>query len=245
MNLTQSAVSATAQNGGSESPIETLKAQRTTGLILGEPWAFGKTIGASVVSCPCYHGCVRSLSAYLADQQKRDRDDRSLTSRSDLRKARKDTESAFATLARALCDCSEKQFKRLELPEALRDLVLEARRIDSPAARDRALRLVRRELRDGDAAAVQQQLSALEKPSRASRASEQWCNRLIDEREPALNEFVNQYPAADRQQLRLLVRNVAKASAEQRTKAVAALTRCVRASMTAASDCDTPKLEHD
>ncbi len=188
---------------------------------------------------------MRSLSAYLADQQKRACDDRDLTSRSDLRKERKDAESAFVTLARALCDCSEKQFKRLKLPEPLRDIVLEARRIDSPAAKDRALRLVRRELRDGDAAAVQRQLEALEKPSRTSRATEPWCNRLIDEREPALNEFVSQYPAADRQQLRRLVRNVAKASTEQRAKAVAALTRGVRATMAAESDRDTPEPEHD
>jgi ribosomal 50S subunit-associated protein YjgA (DUF615 family) len=107
---------------------------------------------------------VRNLAAYLADQQKRSLDDRDLTSRSDRRKAQKQTEAAFTDLARALCGCSERQLSRLDLPEPLLDSVLDARRIDSPAAKERALRVVRRELRNGDAGAVRRQLDSLGDP---------------------------------------------------------------------------------
>ena len=109
---------------------------------------------------------MRKLTDYLADQHKRDLDDRDLTSRSDLKKARKQAENALSELARALCDCSDKQFRRLELPESLEQAVLEARGIVSPSAKDRALRLVRRELRNGDAEAVRRQLDNLNKPKR-------------------------------------------------------------------------------
>ncbi len=104
---------------------------------------------------------MRKLADYLADQEKRALDDRDLTSRSDLRKQRKQAESAFAELARALCECTEKQFKRLELPELLSQVVLEARSIESPSAKDRALRLVRRELRNSAAETVRRQLENL------------------------------------------------------------------------------------
>ena len=174
---------------------------------------------------------MRNLAAYLADQQKRALDDRELTSRSDVRKARKEAESSFTDLARALCDCTDKQFKRLQLPEGLSNCVLEARRINSPAARDRALRLVRRQLRDGDAEEVRRQLDSLAnaKPVNASPKVQSWRDRLIEGGEPVLTEFVNLHPDVDRKRLRTLIRNVAKASDANRPKALAALAQCVNA----------------
>ncbi len=95
---------------------------------------------------------VRSLTDILAEQRKRDEDDRDLRSRSDARRERKEREAAWVALAEALVSLSERRLEELALPEGLQDAVLEARAIRSPAARMRALRLVRRELRDCDEA---------------------------------------------------------------------------------------------
>jgi ribosome-associated protein len=172
---------------------------------------------------------VRKLADYLADQHKRDQDDRDLTSRSDLRKVQKEAEMAYAELSQSLCDCSDKQLRRLELPELLRQVVLEARSIVSPSAKDRALRLVRRELRSGDAEAVRRQLDNLNKPNRSALPNnlETWLARLTSEGETALNEFIDAHARADRQQLRRLVRNVHKAKDANRTKALVALSKLI------------------
>jgi ribosome-associated protein len=170
---------------------------------------------------------VRKLAAYFADQEKREQDDRDLTSRSDLSKDRKQTENAFVELSRSLVECTAKQLARLELPESLLTVVLEARRIESPPARYRALRLVRRELRAGDADTIQAKFAQLNEPMRAATRShlEHWIERLEHEGEVAINAFVDVHPSADRQQLRTLQRNVQKASDAARKKATAALSK--------------------
>lgn len=169
---------------------------------------------------------MRDLSAYLADQRKRSADDRDLTSRSDKRKERKESEEGYATLARELCECSDKQLKQLELPELLRNSVLDARRIESPSAKDRALRLVRRELRSGDADAIRAQLDRFKNPREkpAPKPEVKWAERIVETGEPAFNEFLEQFPNADRQQLSQLLRNARKATGEAHTKAKKQLT---------------------
>jgi ribosome-associated protein len=168
---------------------------------------------------------VRRLAAFLADKQQRELDDRELTSRSDLRKERKEAENAFADLALALCGCSDKQFKRLDLPEALRHVVLEARSIESPPARDRALRLVRRELRNGGDEVARRQLEALNKPKGtiATKILDVWLERFVNQGELALNEFIEKHPGADRQQLRGLLRNAQKPNNASQKRALKAL----------------------
>lgn len=180
---------------------------------------------------------MHKLSHYLEDQAKREQDDRDLTSRSDLRKERKQSEQAHADLARALCDCTKKQFERLVLADALFQVVTEARKIDSPSAKYRALRLVRRELRDGDADSVRQQLEALNGPKTptAKGEPEQWMQRLVTEGDNALAAFVLAYPHADRQRLRQLLIRTRKANTATLAKANTALLRCIAESLDAAT----------
>jgi ribosome-associated protein len=176
---------------------------------------------------------VHKLSHYLEDQAKREQDDRDLTSRSDLRKERKQSEQAHADLARALCDCTKKQFERLVLGDALHQVVTQARKIDSPSAKDRALRLVRRELRAGDADSVRQQLDALNGPKTpaAQGEPEQWLQRMVTEGDNALATFALAYPLADRQRLRQLLIRTRKANGATLLKANAALLRCIAESL--------------
>ena len=163
---------------------------------------------------------MRSLAAYLSDQQKRASDDRDLISRSDRSKERKGTEEGYATLARELCECSDKQLKQLDLSELLRNSVLDAKRIESPSAKDRALRLVRRELRNSDVEGLRQQLERFKNPKeRPAKPEVQWVARILQDGETALNEFIETFPGADRQQLNQLLRNARKAKGEAQAKA--------------------------
>jgi ribosome-associated protein len=106
---------------------------------------------------------ARKLTDILAERAKAEADDRDLRSRTDARLERKHSEAALADLARAMVAVNDRQLALLELPEALLDAVLEARAIRSPRARDRALRVVRRELRAGDSAAIQARLAAVDR----------------------------------------------------------------------------------
>lgn len=109
---------------------------------------------------------MRKLSDILAEQARAQQDDRDLRSRSDARRERKQSEAALAALARELVDATDRQLAKLALPEPLRDAVAEARAIRSPAARARALRVVRKALRGGDPEAVEAQLDEVN-PGRA------------------------------------------------------------------------------
>ena len=112
---------------------------------------------------------MRKLKDILAEQERADRDDRDLRSRSDARRERKQAEAALADLAKRLVALRDRQLDKLELPEALLDAVLEARAIRSARARDRAIRVVRRELRSGDFEAIAGELDELEPPRRKGR----------------------------------------------------------------------------
>jgi ribosomal 50S subunit-associated protein YjgA (DUF615 family) len=104
---------------------------------------------------------VRKLTDILAEQAKAEADDRDLRSRSDARRERKQSEAELVVLGRQLVEASDRQLDKLDLPEGLREVLAETRAIRSPSARKRALRLVRRELRDADASAIRAKLSAV------------------------------------------------------------------------------------
>ena len=173
---------------------------------------------------------VRKLADILTQQAKDALDDRSLHSRTDARRARKHAEAAGAKLALALVEVTDRQLAKLRLPQAVLDAVLQARAIGSPVARNRALRLVRRELRAEDTVAIQARVARLHQPERggACPEAEVWRGRLVSGGEEALEAFVQAYPGTDRQRLRTLMRNLRKANQHQRPQAVNALTRTLQ-----------------
>jgi ribosome-associated protein len=152
-------------------------------------------------------------------------DPRDLRSRTDERRERKTSETKLFELAQTLVGLSERSLAKLELDEALLDAVHDARLITSPAARNRALRVVRATLRNLDAEAIAKRLErgTAPAPRPASVALEDWCQRLLAGGDPALAEFVASYATADRQQLRNLTRNAVRAAEGARAEHVAAL----------------------
>jgi ribosomal 50S subunit-associated protein YjgA (DUF615 family) len=92
-----------------------------------------------------------------------------LTSRTDRRKQRIAEEEALLRLSELLVGLSVQAAARLDLPEDIQDPVTEARLARSPAARNRALRLVRSALRNLDPDALQRIRKAAPEPKRGSR----------------------------------------------------------------------------
>ena len=107
----------------------------------------------------------------------------------------------------------------LGLPTRLLDAVLDARRISKFGALRRQMQYVGRLMRDADADAIRSQLDVWKGTSVVETARlhaiERWRTRLIGD-DLALGELLGQFPRADAQRLRALIRNARKELAEGR-----------------------------
>jgi ribosome-associated protein len=174
---------------------------------------------------------VRKLADIMAEQARNDADDRDLRSRTDARYERLSQEQTLVRLGKELALLSARKLAQLELPEAVLDAISDAQAISSAAARNRQLKVVRSRLREVDWASIQKRLETLLRhgttklgvtaPPPVEPPKADWVERLINEGAEALEAFLSQHPAADRSQLRQLIRNVQKIRSAQ--KATAAL----------------------
>jgi ribosome-associated protein len=157
-------------------------------------------------------------------------DDEDLSSRTDARNERRRSEAARAEFAKTLVTISERHLLRMQLGEELLRVVQDTRRITSPGAKNRALRLVRKELRGLDLQALRERLEDLSHPStrRAATPVDDWRARLLAGGEAELASFIEQHPATDRQRLRTLLRNAKKSESEAQKKALVALNQALR-----------------
>ena len=107
----------------------------------------------------------------------------------------------------------------LDLPTRLLDAVLDARRISKFGALRRQMQYVGRLMRDADAEAIRAQLDVWKGTSVAETARlhaiERWRTRLIGD-DLALGELLGQFPRADAQRLRALIRNVKREAAAKK-----------------------------
>ncbi len=130
-------------------------------------------------------------------------------------------------LAKRLVAHGDRALDRLELPEAVRAAVDDARRIVNPSARNRALRRVRIALRGPNADLVRQKLEARD-AGFDPRTVEHWSERLVAGGDAELDAFVAACPTAERQRLRQLVRSAQKASEPDRVARRRALSVALR-----------------
>jgi ribosome-associated protein len=168
-----------------------------------------------------------------APDQIEDDGEENLRSRTDARRERKESEDALMRLAKALVDLPQRSLDKLELPESVLDVVVRARLVRDPAPKNRALRLVRIALRDGDSVAISHALADVHESPRKSNAPselERWQKRLLEGGETALAEYLVAFPDADRRQIRQLVRNASKATEASRAGALSTLTKALRRS---------------
>jgi ribosome-associated protein len=136
-----------------------------------------------------------------------------------------------------LVDLPEARLAALEIPDDLRDAVLEARRIKAHEGRRRQLQYIGRLMRDIDPAPIRSQLDALSGQSVQEAARHR---RLEAERErliandEALTAYVAGHAGADLQKLRTLIRNARREQKEGRPP------RAFRELFRVLKDLDTP-----
>jgi ribosome-associated protein len=158
----------------------------------------------------------------MSDQDQEDEDegagDRSEFSRTEL----KDAAVAYTELAEQLAKGKHTVLPDPPFDAAIREAIAEAQRMVK-SARSRQVRRVAQLLRG--TGPIEHLREALEgrTPEIAQKqarlqVSEEWRTRLREQGDPALNEFVEQYPLADRQQLRKLVRQSNRTPPDARSR---------------------------
>ena len=105
------------------------------------------------------------------------------------------------------------QLKEVDIPETLRDAILEAKRITKFGALKRQMQYIGRLMRDVDAAPIIAKLEVWGGTSRQHigylHQMERWRDRLL-ENDAALTELLAAHPEVDAQRLRALIRNAHK-----------------------------------
>lgn len=117
---------------------------------------------------------------------------------------------ALQDLGAQLVELNEQQIASMQLPEALLEAVLEARRLSKHEAKRRQLQFIGRLMREIDAAPIRERLEKWRGQGREHTAQlhalERWRDELLAG-DPALERFLREYPGADSQKLRTLIRN--------------------------------------
>lgn len=138
---------------------------------------------------------------------------------------RKAEADAQQKLGKKLLDLTKEQVGKLNLDESLHEAVLEAKRLTSNGAIKRQLQYIGRLMRSADIEPIEEQLARWEGKNNAENARfhglERWRDQLISEAATSqsniLQKFVAQYPHAEIQQLRTLIRNANKEQAANKT----------------------------
>lgn len=117
-------------------------------------------------------------------------------------------------LGEKLVELTAAQLARLPIPEDLLEHIEYSKRITSHGARKRQLAFLAKQMRREDDATLDAIRDALEANSETSKRAvalmhriEHWRERLLGQGDAALAELLDEYPGADRQELRTLVRN--------------------------------------
>jgi len=123
---------------------------------------------------------------------------------------RKKQVTELQELGGELAKLNDDQLAAIDLPERLRDAVLEAQRIGSFEARRRQMQYIGKLMRKVDAAPIRAALETLKAGPRRETAlhkrADSWRERLLADAN-SIHALLADYPAADAQQLQALVRD--------------------------------------
>jgi ribosome-associated protein len=120
----------------------------------------------------------------------------------------------------ALVELPESQLAAMQIDDALRAAVLEAKRIKSHEGKRRQLQYIGRLMRDVDSAPLRAQLDALTGHSAQEAARHRRLEALREKllaNDAALTDYVASHAGADLQGLRTLIRNARREQKEGRT----------------------------
>lgn len=159
-------------------------------------------------------------------------------------------------LGEKLVELTAAQLARLPIPEDLLEHIEYSKRITSHGARKRQLAFLAKQMRREDDAVLEAIRDALEANSETSKRAvalmhriEHWRERLLAEGDAALAELLDEYPGADRQELRTLVRNALAEKAKNKPprafREIYQVLRDLMLPAQAAAGQDEEDVEHD
>ncbi|MBL4762060.1 MAG: DUF615 domain-containing protein [Gammaproteobacteria bacterium] len=104
---------------------------------------------------------------------------------------------------------------KIDMPDDIAEAIQEARRLNKKhGARKRQLLYIEKLFRHADVTDIIRQVDnlkhSLKKEVDQHHHLEQWRDRLIQEDDHTMTEFLNEYPSINRQELRQLIRNAKK-----------------------------------
>jgi len=132
---------------------------------------------------------------------------------------RKKESQALQDRGAALVALCGERLAAIDLPDSLRDAVMDARRITGFEARRRQMQYIGKLMRKVDAEPIRARLEAWKSPERAQVAQfkriEMWREGLLGEG-GEVGELLREYPRADRSQLDALIRDALREREENR-----------------------------
>lgn len=133
---------------------------------------------------------------------------------------RKRDATALQELGQRLTNYTDQQLSNINLPESLLAAIEEFHRLPkSHGARKRQLQFIGRVMRDCDPQSIEDSLKLLENNNHTpsiNSLTDSWLEKIQLTGFKAIEEFMLEYPEADRQLLRQLHRNLEKLPAEKR-----------------------------
>ncbi len=132
---------------------------------------------------------------------------------------RKAAAHALQTLGADLVALNRNQLAQVDMPELLRDAVEAAQRISAHEGRRRQLQYIGKLMRNVDPQPIRVKIDgwktvSVEETARLHRI-ERWRDRLLED-PAALEALCGEFPQADRQQLRVLLRNTQRERAQNK-----------------------------
>lgn len=148
------------------------------------------------------------------------------------RQRKRDAED-LQKLGEEIIKLTKAQRDQIPMPENLRDAIEDAATMTARGALKRQQQLVGKIMRDVDPAPIRAAIAALHEYGNISalrfRVVEQWRDRLIAEGDTAVDPALTEFPNADRNQLRQLIRSAQReATNQQPPKSARALFRYLR-----------------
>ena len=117
------------------------------------------------------------------------------------------------SLGESLIDFGDGELAELPLPDSLVEAIHDARRMKKRGALHRQKQLIGKLMRNVDAQPIREALAKKQAQARVATArfhrAEEWRDRLVRDGDAAMERLVADYPAADRQHLRRLMRDAA------------------------------------
>lgn len=162
-----------------------------------------------------FSGMIAGLTTNRIPMNEFNHDDEQLISKT----KRKSQMHDLQALGGELTKLAPATLKKLALPEDLLEALLAYQRINSNGALKRQMQYIGRLMRDIDPEPVRQYLAIRQGDSTAHNAwlhrIERWRERLLSD-DTALQTLISEFPLADAQQLRTLIRNARKEQSENK-----------------------------